>query len=153
KALGNAYEVHYPLLLDESAPDMGRKKQIGNEIARLKGEIILVGHSLGASMLLKYLSENRGKEKIAGIFLIATPFWEGSEDWVKGLKLKENFADNLPKKVPIFLYHCRDDEVAPFDHLDQYARKLPQAIIRVIASGGHQLNNDLRLVAKDIKAV
>ena len=153
EALGSDYIVHYPLLSDESSPDFGRRKQIGKEISLIKGEIILVGHSLGASMLLKYLSENEVKKKIAGVFLISTPFWSGHEDWKQGLKLHEDFPDKLPKNVPIFLYHCRDDEEVPFEHLSLYARKLRQATVREIGSGGHQLNNDLSIVAKDIKSL
>ena len=153
KALGESYQVHYPFLPAESAPDFGRKVQIDKEISTFKSEIILAGHSLGASMLLKYLSESQVQKKIAGIFLLSTPFWSGHEDWVQGLKLKGNFADKLPKDVPIFLYHCLDDEEVPFDHLQLYAQNLPQAIIREITSGGHQFNNDLSLVAKDIKSL
>jgi predicted alpha/beta hydrolase family esterase len=153
EALGEAYTLHYPLLSDESSPDFGRKKQIGKEISLIKGEIILVGHSLGASMLLKYLSESRVQKKIAGIFLIATPFWSGDEDWKQGLKLHEDFGDKIPKNVPIFLYHSQDDDEVPFDHLKIYAQNLPQATLRKITHGGHQLNNDLSLIAKDIKSL
>lgn len=152
--LGETHLVHYPHLPDdESEPDFGRIRQIGKEISSIKGEIILAGHSLGASMLLKYLSENPVQKKIAGIFLISTPFWSGKEDWKQGLMLEEDFADNLPDGVPIFLYHSRDDEEVPFDHLELYAHNLPQATVREIASGGHQLNNDLSLVARDIKSL
>jgi predicted alpha/beta hydrolase family esterase len=153
EVLGKAYLVHYPLLLDESTPDFGRKKQIGKEISAINGEVILAGHSLGASMLLKYLSESQVQKKIAGIFLISTPFWSGDEDWKQGLKLQKNFTDKLPEDVPVFLYHCRDDEEVPFDHLGLYAQNLPQATVREITSGGHQLNNDLSIVAKDIKSL
>ena len=153
EALGSDYIVHYPLLSDESFPDFGRCKQIGEEISLIKGEIILVGHSLGASMLLKYLSENEVKKKIAGMFLISTPFWSGDEDWKQGLKLSEDFPDKLPKNVPVFLYHCRDDEEVPFEHLSLYAGKLRQATVREVGSGGHQFNNNLSVVAKDIKSL
>lgn len=34
-----------------------------------------------------------------------------------------------------------------------YAQRLPQATVREIANGGHQLNNDLTIVAKDIKSL
>jgi hypothetical protein len=152
-ALGKDYIVHYPLLPGESAPDFGRGKQIGKEISLIKGEIILVGHSLGASMLLKYLSENEVKKIVSGVFLISTPFWSGTEDWMQGLKLHEHFPDTLPKNIPIFLYHSRDDEEVPFKHLSIYVQKLPQATVCEIASGGHQLNNDLSLIAKDIKSL
>jgi predicted alpha/beta hydrolase family esterase len=128
KALGPAYDVHYPeMLTDETGPDFGPDwlKQIGEEIASIKGEVILAGHSLGASMLLKYLSENQIKKDIAGIFLIAPPFWSGNEDWVQPLQLQEDFSDKLPKDVPTFFYRCKDDEVVPLDHFTFYKHIFP----------------------------
>jgi len=151
--LGEDYLVHYPSLPDEGGSDFGRKKQIGKEISQIKGEIILVGHSLGASMLLKYLSESPVRKKIAGIFLLSTPFWTGDEAWKQGLKLRQDFAGKLPKYVPIFLYHSQDDKEVPVDHLELYAQQLPQATVRKIPGGGHQFNNDLSVVAKDIQSL
>lgn len=151
KALGKNYSVNYPeLKSDESAADFGWIKQIGEKIADMKGDIILVGHSLGASMILKYLSENKVTKKIVGIFLLATPFWSGDEAWKAGLKLQKNFATHLPAETPIFMYHAQDDEEVPFSQFDQYQQKLPQATFREIKHGGHQMNNDLTLVVKDI---
>lgn len=51
----------------------------------------------------------------------------------------------------VFLYHSKDDETVPFDHLAPYARLLPQATVRGIDEGGHQFNNDLAPVAKDFR--
>lgn len=153
-ALGPAYEINYPQIIpDESKKDYGWLQQIGKAISGSKNEMILVGHSFGASMLLKYLSENKIKEQIAGVFLIATPFWRGHEDWEQGLKLKENFVDLLPANLPIYFYHCKDDEEISFDNLLHYKQKLSQAIFREINNGGHQLNNDLKIVANDIKGL
>ena len=153
-ALGKAYVIDYPeIKADKSVSDFGWTQQIGEKISETRGGIILVGHSFGASMILKYLSENFIDKKIDGIFLIAAPFWNGNEDWQIGLKLQENFADKLTGEVPIFLYHCKDDEEIPFSHLAHYKQKLTQATFRVIEKGGHQLNNDLFLVAHDIKAL
>lgn len=153
KALGDNYELHYPLLPEEPLPDFGRMKQIDAALASMQGEVIVVAHSLGASMLLKYLSETDTDKPIAGIFLIATPFWEGDEDWKQGLKLKEDFAGRLPQDIPIFLYHTKNDEEVPFEHLGRYSKQLPKATVREIPHGGHQLNDDLSMVAKDIKAL
>ncbi len=153
QALGEDYTVHYPRMqADESLPDFGWPQQIGKAISSIEGDIILAAHSLGASMLLKYLSENEVNKHIKCIFLISTPIWSGEEDWVQGLKPEENFADKLPNNLQIFLYHCKDDEVIPFEHLRIYEQKLPKAISREIAYGGHQLNNDLTIVANDIKS-
>jgi serine hydrolase len=153
QTLGKAYNVHYPSMqTNEAKSDFGWPEQIGKEVSNINSEVIFVGHSLGASMLLKFLSENEIKNKIAGIFLISTPFWSGDEAWAKGLKLKEDFANNQPRHIPIFLYHSRDDEEIPFDHLALYRKKLPYATVHEITSGGHQLNNDLTIIAKDINS-
>ncbi|SMO79381.1 alpha/beta fold hydrolase [Fodinibius sediminis] len=152
--LGETYEVHYPeLSSDKTLPDFGWTEQIGREISGIKGKATLVGHSLGASMLLKCLSEKELPKKIVGIFLISTPFWSGDEDWVQGLKLQVDFADKLPRDVPTFFYHCRDDEEVPFAHLTHHRNNLPWATFREIPSGGHSLNNDLRIVARDIMSL
>lgn len=153
EALGEGYVVHYPFLPSEAEPDFGRVKQLGQAMSLLTGDLILVGHSLGASMLLKYLSQTQVQTKIMGIFLLATPFWQGDEEWKQALKLPEDFADKLPKNVPIFLYHCQDDEDVPFTHLGLYAQAMPQATVRPLPNGGHLFNHDLSLVAKDIKAL
>ena len=154
EALEKGYDLNYPRMQSNAAaPDFEWPQQIGKEISAIRGEVILVAHSFGASMLLKYLSENEVKKKIAGIFLISTPFWNGDEDWKKGFKLQENFADRLPKEVSFFFYHCRDDEEVPFSHLASYKKKLTWAAFREIPRGGHQLDNDLTLVANDIKSL
>ena len=140
KELGDAYEVLNPEIhFNDTLPDFGWLKQIGKEISLVKEEIILAGHSFGASMLLKYLSENPIRKKIDGLFLIAAPYWHGDEAWKKGIKLHNSFADGIPKDIPVFLYQCEDDEVVPLDHLEFYVQNLPQAIVRRISSGGINL--------------
>jgi uncharacterized protein len=151
--LGTGYNVHYPKMPDENAGDFGWLKQIGKEISSMQGAVILAGHSLGGSMLLKFLSENKIKEEIDGIFLIAPPFWSGDEDWVQPLKLQKDFSEKLPKKVPIFFYQCKDDEVVPFGHSKTYKKNVPWAVFREVATGGHQFNNNLSIAATDIKSL
>ena len=115
------------------------------------GEAILVGHSLGASVLLKYVSEETADRPVAGLFLVATPYW-GAEDWEVGeYELHPDFASKLPEDLPVFLYHSRDDEVVPFAHLALYAEKLPRATVREFDGRGHQFDADLSEVARDIE--
>jgi uncharacterized protein len=157
KHLGSTYEVRYPQMLKESDPDYQRwRPQMRKELSSMKGNVILVGHSLGGSFLLKYLSEEKIETRVAGLFLIATPYWGGDGWRYEGYKanaLPEDFRSRLPKGTPIFFYHSRDDEVAPFAHLALYEDKLPQATFRVLDGRGHQLNNDLSEVAADIKCL
>jgi predicted alpha/beta hydrolase family esterase len=87
-------------------------------------ELILVGHSLGASVLLKYLSEEKPQAPLIGLFLLAAPYW-GAPDWqVDEFTLKDKFVAWLPKDLPIYFYHNRDDEIVPLEHLACYKAKV-----------------------------
>ena len=154
--LGREYEVHFPAMQNEDDPDYETwKRQIEKNLVELDGAVIVVGHSLGASILIKCLAEVDTK-KITGIFLIAAPFW-GGEGWkyegYETLALPEGHANQLPSNARIFFYHSRDDEVVPFAHLALYAQEFPQSTIRELNGRGHQLHNDLSEVAEDIKSL
>lgn len=150
-ALGPDYDVRYPRMPNDGDTEYKvLKGQLAKELAALDGELILVGHSAGGSTLVKYFSEETVENPIAGVFLIAAPYF-GGEGWlVDDGDLDEDFASRLPQEVPIFLYHSRDDEWVPFAHLALYANKLPQATIREFDGRGHQFRNDLSEVAGDI---
>jgi predicted alpha/beta hydrolase family esterase len=152
--LGDNYAVEYPKMEGERGADYAFwADTIGRFIDASGDGVILAGHSFGASLILKYLSENKVDTRIAGVFLVAPPFW-GAEDWeVDDYVLQSGWADKLPSGVPIFLYHAKDDEVAPLSHVESYAAHLPQATVRVLESGGHQINENLSAVAADIKAL
>ena len=149
--LGTEYDVINPPMPSEGAPQYKLwKDEITRQLSALDGKLILVGHSLGASVLLKYLSEEKVDNLILGLFLMAAPYW-GAKDWdVAEYKLQADFAAHLPADLPIFLYQSRDDEIVSFSHLAMYAQKLPQATVREFDGRGHQFNNDLSEVASDI---
>jgi hypothetical protein len=151
-ALGAGYEVRSPKMPNEDSPEYGAwRDRISEELADIDGGAILAGHSLGASILLKYLSEEKPEGPVASAFLVATPYW-GAEDWeVDEYALREDFASKLPEGLPMFFYHGRDDEVVPFGHLALYKERLPWATFRGFDGLGHQFASDLSRVARDIK--
>ena len=151
-ALGSGYEVRSPKMPNEDRPEYGAwRDRISEELADIDGGAILVGHSLGASILLKYLYEAEPERSVAGAFLVATPYW-GVEDWeVDEYALREDFASKLPKGLPMFFYHGRDDEVVPFGHLALFKERLPRATFRGFDGRGHQFDGDLSRVARDIE--
>jgi predicted alpha/beta hydrolase family esterase len=152
-ALGG-YEVRCPKMPDEDSPQYSAwRGRIASELAELDGEVSLVGHSLGASILLKYISEEGMATPIAGMYLVAAPYW-GVEDWeVDEYVLQDDFASKLPEGLPIFFYHSRDDEWVPFAHLALYAEKVPHARVRAFEGRGHQFDDDLSEVAHDIEGL
>jgi serine hydrolase len=152
--LGTEYNVRYPKMPEEE--DQGYeawKAQISKELAKINDQVILVGHSVGSSMLMKYLSEENVKNTIAGIFLIAAPYW-GTGGWeMDEFTLDEGHASAILKGLPVFFYHSRDDDIVPFTHLALHAGKFSQSTIREFDGRGHQFNNDLSEVAADIKGL
>jgi len=156
-SLGPQYEVHYPALPHEGDASYEEwKHHLEKELAPMQGPIVLVGHSVGASILIKWMSEMGAEKPLAGMFLLACPFWGGNGWCYSGyeeLMLPEGGATHLSKGRQIFLYHCRDDATVPFDHLALYAQILPEATVCERDEGGHQFNNDLSFVAEDIKSL
>lgn len=153
--LGEGFSILYPAMIDEAGADFDvLTRQLDEAIASLDGAVIAVGHSVGASILAKHLSEKDPDPRILGVFLLATPFWggEGIWTWEEG-KLDPSAAARLAQRLPVFLYHCRDDEVVPFSHLKPNAASMPAATVREVEAGGHQFGNDLTVVARDIRTL
>lgn len=154
-ALGSAYEARYPRMVNEESPEYADwKAQLTSELAALGDEVILVGHSVGGSVLLKYLSEVPVEKTVAGLFVLAAPYWGADEFWAwDEVQLPQDVAARLASIPRVFLYHSRDDEIVPFSHLGLYAAKLPRATLREVDGRGHQFGNDLADVAEDIARV
>jgi predicted alpha/beta hydrolase family esterase len=80
KELGAGYEVLFPTLPDPDDPHyVPWSERLGEVLAEIDGPVVVVGHSLGGSVALKYLAEGGGGT-IAGLVLAATPYW-GESEW------------------------------------------------------------------------
>ncbi|MEM9954640.1 MAG: alpha/beta hydrolase [Chloroflexota bacterium] len=142
----------YPMMPNADSPDYDEwQETILSRMRQMTGKRILVGHSFGASILLKVLSEFKIDQAIAGVYLLATPYW-GAPDWqADGYALRENFAEHLQTDVPIFLYHNADDDIVPIAHIDTYTKHLPKATIRKSETGGHQFWHNIDTLVTDIE--
>jgi predicted alpha/beta hydrolase family esterase len=155
QALGSNYDVAYPEMPAESSPKFSQwKSTLEAEIAKSNEPLILVGHSAGASILMRALNEIRVERPITGIFLLAAPFW-GGEGWrYEGYQELELPKAGLAELSHIIhLYHSRNDDVVPFDHLALYAKIMPHALVREFNKGGHQFGNNIAQVAADIRSL
>lgn len=151
--LGPDYDVSYPVMPDEASPDYSAWRQrLSEEFSALGGDAVLVGHSLGASILLKALAGSGNPPAFKGAFLVAAPYW-GGEGWGgwEDVELSDDETARLSEAVPLFFYHGRDDEEVPYAHLDLYAKVFPGATVRRLAGRNHQLNDNLPEVAADIR--
>src|SRR5882757_7133196 len=152
RALGAKYDVRFPRMPDEADPNVESwKRKISLELSRIHGKLILAAHSVGGSILLKYLTEEKVEKPIAGLFLLAAPSWDEDLWNFDDLKLRPDIAEKVASIPRIFFYHCRDDDVVPFAHLALHGARIPRAVTRVVSSGGHQFGNNLTGVATDIQ--
>jgi pimeloyl-ACP methyl ester carboxylesterase len=146
--LGDDYEVRFPRPPDEDDPSYaGWSPLIRREVDALADAAVVVGHSVGATILIKCLAETPPVRPLAAIVLIAAPFvgtggWPGTE-----FELPPDLGARLPPGVPVHLFHGSDDETVPPEHLDLLARAIPQAQLHRLPGRDHQLNDDLREVA------
>jgi uncharacterized protein len=150
--LGAGYVVRYPEMPSEEEPEYEVwKKVIAGELAAMGSGAILVGHSIGASVIIRAVVDGGIGQSLAGVFLLSAPFWYDHDFWRwDEVRLPADAAERIPDGLPVFLYHGRQDESVPFAHAEMYARALPQATLRPLEGHNHQLGNDLTEVAQDI---
>ena len=154
RELGQGYDIRYPRMPNEADPSYPAwKTALEQEIAALADAAILVGHSLGGTILINVLAEQAPVRKLAGVFLISAPF-VGSGGWSsEDIKPKRDLGAQLPQTTPIYLFHGSKDDTAPYAHVDLYKQAIPQAHVRKLQGRDHQLNDDLSEVAADIRRI
>ena len=152
QALGSDYVIEHPLMPQPDAPLYANWKQaVADALAAINDEVILVGHSLGGTVLVKYLSEEVVDQPIRALFTIAAPYWGSDGRKVEDFNLREDFAAALPEIPQIYLYQSSDDEEVPLSHLHNYAEQLPQATVRQVSGCGHLFREGSPELVDDIK--
>ena len=152
RELGNGYEVRYPRMPDEedaSADAWG--PAIQHELDTLDDGAVVVGHSVGGTILIHELAQRPAARRLGAIVLVATPF-VGVGGWpADGFELPADLGARLPPGVPIHVFHGLDDDTAPPAHAELYGRAIPHAQLHLLPGRDHQLGNDLREVASEIR--
>ncbi|REL24005.1 serine hydrolase family protein [Rhodohalobacter sp. SW132] len=150
--LGDGYQIYEPIIEEPDAPTYQMwKETVDREFPKLTNPVFLIGHSLGGSTLLKYLSEETCELQIAGLFLVAPPYW-GKQGWqAEDFTLRHDFSKTLPAIPGIHLYHCLNDPVVPVDHADVYQKLIPTASIHKLNGNDHAFSDGLPVLAEHIK--
>ena len=152
RGLGGEHEVRYPRMPDEGDPSFARwSAAIRREMAALDDGAVVVGHSVGAAILLHALAEQPPEKGLGAIVLIAAPF-VGEGGWLSDeFELTSGLGAKLPPGVRVDVFHGLRDETAPPSHAGLYAAAIPQAQVHQLPGRDHQLNNDLSEVAEAIR--
>jgi predicted alpha/beta hydrolase family esterase len=151
RELGSGYRVIAPEMPDADNPHYEPwRDQIEQELKAVDEAVILVGHSFGGSVLLKYLTEGSYRQPVRGLFLVSVPNW-GPDGWAyEDFAVPHDVGSRLPASK-IFLYHSRDDPEVPFAHLGYYQERLPTARARPIDGSEHSFLQGLPTLVDDIK--
>ena len=100
--------------------------------------IRLIGHSLGAMFLAKYLHNKSLEKPVRQLILLA-----GGYDGADYGSFNVNSAKGLEKSArEIHLFHSRDDFVVDFSELAKYQADLPEAIVHTFDDRNHFLDAD-----------
>ena len=148
--LGEGYEVILPIMPNKTNARFEEWKLWMDKIVPfLNDDVIFVGHSMGGSFLVKYLSENKFPKKIKAVFLVSAMF-DYDDD---GYSLQ---SFSLPEKLDlqtdkVYLYHSKDDEVVPFRSMTNFKLKLLNAVTRIFEDRGHMNQETFPELATDIK--
>jgi predicted alpha/beta hydrolase family esterase len=154
RELGQAWEVRYPRMPAEDDPTYATwRPAIAQAVAALEDGAVVVGHSVGGTMLIRALADQPPAVKLGAIVLIAAPF-VGDGGWpADDLELPRDLGAQLPRGVPVHVFHGLEDDTAPPAHADLYGRVIPQAQLHLLPGRDHQLGNNLADVAKVIRAL
>jgi uncharacterized protein len=137
--LGPDYQVRTPRMPEPEEPHYQAWADRIAQLLRGTDRPVLVGHSFGASVLLKFLAQAAPRPAFQGLFLLAAPFWKAD---VPEYALTAEQLTHLKQMAPVFFYHSQDDAEVSIDHLEMYARALPQATFRRLDDRGHEFNQD-----------
>jgi hypothetical protein len=153
RELGDGYRVIAPRMPDADNPRyQAWRDRIEQELELIDEEAIVVGHSFGGSVLLKYFAEGSLHKPVRALFLVSVPDW-GPDGWAYDeFAVPADVGSRLPTSR-VFLYHSRDDPEVPFAHLRFSEKLLPTATARAIAGSEHSFTDGLPVLVDDIRSV
>ncbi len=98
-------------------------------VGRLDENTIIVGHSLGGVLALRYLEAAEAASIPRATILVGAPYQTKSEK-IRGVFLSEFDYDVVAWKAREFLIvHDKEDKLVPFDHAEKYARMLQGELV------------------------
>jgi predicted alpha/beta hydrolase family esterase len=152
RELGDDFTVIYPIMPDADQPSYHTWETVlAANLEKLPVNVILLGHSLGASVILKHFSKHDVPNKVLGMVLFGVPYWKNQNWDVSEYEIEEELVPNLSKLENVYFYHSADDEVIPYVHLEAYQKILPQANWRITSGLDHSYHGAISLIANDIK--
>jgi predicted alpha/beta hydrolase family esterase len=152
--LGDAFTIILPPIQDADHPTyLNWETALTTNLDRLSGKVIILGHSFGASVILKHFSMVPVPGKVIGMILFGVPYWKDQNWDVSEYEIKDEFLDNLGKLNNIYFYHSVDDEVIPNGQFKSYQKLIPNAHWRVLSGIDHSYHGAIPEMIEDIEGL
>lgn len=150
--LGDDFNMLLPAIKDADNPTYAAwETALVTNLNSLSGKVILLGHSFGASVILKHFSKEPVPDKVIGMILFGVPYWK-EQNWdVSEYEIEEDCLVNLSKLENIYFYHSTDDEVIPDQQFKSYQKLIPKAHWRVLSGVDHSYHGAIPNMVADIR--
>ena len=109
---------------------------------------VMVGHSLGANFLAKYLAIENISVDIDQLHLVA-----GCFGYIEGFELPRSLKKIEDVCDDIFIYHSHDDPVVDFSDAQKYKEALPHAHLIAFKDRHHFIGENFPEIVQNIKKV
>jgi len=152
--LGDGYQVISPRMPNTTNAKYAEWKLWFQNISQLAADnCILVGHSLGAIFLAKFLSENEFPVKIQATILVAAPYNDETDEDLTDFKLT-GISDRFTKQAGnVIFYAGSDDPVIASTELEKYRTALPSAEFNILPAPDHFVRADFPEIVARIKSL
>jgi hypothetical protein len=155
EVLGTEYEVLLPEMPNKmNAKYLEWEIWFDKHVPFLRDSVILVGHSLGASFFLRYLSERALPVSIRALYLVAAPYFSSIQKEGGDFRFDVASLRAITEVVEeIVLVHSSDDEVVPFGNLNLLKETFSEARIMEFGDRGHFNQELFPELIEDIKSL
>lgn len=155
--LGADYEVFMPAMPNkQNTHYIEWQIWFERHFEHLRDDVILIGCSLGAMFLMKYLTENTVPFRVKALILMAGPVALPTLDtsYCAEFVIPPTQAAGLAQLVPhIHIWHSTDDFVVPYEHATALAEVLPTAILTTFTDKNHFLVPELPELVSLVKKI
>ncbi|MCX6756720.1 MAG: alpha/beta hydrolase [Candidatus Nomurabacteria bacterium] len=117
----------------------------------LNDDLILIGHSLGAVFLAKYLSEETISRKIKATFLVAAPYEYDESRKLPEFAIEKPLSKLAEQAGELYMYHSKDDPVVPYFEFEKYKAQLPNAYMKSFEDRQHFNQDTFPEIVEDIR--
>ena len=149
------YEVRVPelpLKIGEEIEAQELLELMQEKLGLLTNEDIVLGHSLGGVLALRYLEFAELKTTPRAFIMVGAP-WRVSRPELQSLFMTNLDYDVVPWKAAEFVVvHSKDDEMVPFDHAEKWAKILKARLIDT-AGNDHYMGTEYPLLLEEIERI